>query len=127
MSKKLVVLVTAFAFVFSLALLNGVSDASNTGPEDMVLKTGNAKKPAKFPHKKHQDAFKCADCHHGEADGKQTPYTDGMEIQQCVTCHNKDMGNKKLNSFKKAAHSRCKGCHKEMKKGPTKCKGCHTK
>jgi Zn finger protein HypA/HybF involved in hydrogenase expression len=37
-----------------------------------------------------------------------------------------------LDSFKKAAHARCKECHKNLKKegkpaGPTKCGGCHKK
>ncbi|QJA07020.1 cytochrome c3 family protein [Thermosulfurimonas marina] len=88
-----------------------------------------------FPHWKHQEVLKgnCGECHHSRtADWKQVPYKEGMKIQECKTCHNKNHPNKKLNSVKKAMHTNCKGCHKEMKKagkktGPTKCTGCHKK
>ena len=98
----------------------------------MVLKTAKARKPAFFPHKKHQDMYSCDTCHHTkDATGKQGPYVEGQE-KKCVTCHNKkDMPNKKLNGFKKIGHARCKECHKKMKKegkkAPTKCSGCHRK
>lgn len=101
------------------------------GPVQMVLHTAMAKKPAAFPHKKHQDMFECAECHHSKDDkNQQTPYVEGMKIQKCVACHNDSMANKKLNHFKLAAHARCKGCHKKAaqtgKAGPViKCSGCH--
>lgn len=47
-------------------------------------------------------------------EGKQTGYTEGMVIQHCATCHNPAMENKKLNSLTRAAHARCKGCHKKV-------------
>jgi hypothetical protein len=41
------------------------------------------------------------------------------------------MENKKLDSYMKAAHENCRGCHqqaaKEGKNAPTKCSGCHPK
>lgn len=130
MSKKLIIIATAFAFVFSLAIAGGVTTASaDNGPADMVLQTGNAKKPANFPHAKHQENLKCADCHHTKtADGKRGPYAEGAQAK-CVTCHNEtDMpDNKKLNNFKGVGHAQCKGCHKDMAKGPSKCTGCHPK
>ncbi len=59
--------------------------AGNTGPADITLDEGG-KKPAQFPHKKHQDTFKCAECHHGmAADGKQVPYVEGQEIKNCAS------------------------------------------
>jgi hypothetical protein len=126
MIKKCTLIAAAFALVFTV-VAGGISIAKDTGPAEMILKTAKAKKPAKFPHAKHQAANDCATCHHTKTDdGKQGPYVEGQE-KACATCHNKDMANKKLNSFKKAAHARCKGCHKETKKGPTKCKGCHIK
>jgi hypothetical protein len=129
MIKKAILFVAAFALVCTFALGYGVNKAAaDNGPAEMVLKTGDAKKPATFPHKAHQDKYECAQCHHGAADGKQTPYVEGMAIQKCTSCHNDDMANAKLNSFKNVAHERCKGCHKEAGgNAPTKCSGCHVK
>ncbi len=129
MSKKSMICAAAFAMVFSFAVV-GSSIASDTGPAEMVLQTAAAKKPANFPHKKHQDMMPCAECHHTmTADGKQGPYEAGKEAK-CESCHNDTMANAKLNSFKNVAHERCKGCHKEGyngKTGPTKCNECHVK
>ena len=131
MSKKLVLCAAAVTFVFSLTLAS-VSFATDAGPADMTLQTEKAKKPATFPHKKHQDTIGCGDCHHGQSDdGKQTPYAEGMAIAKCDSCHNDTMANAKLNNFMKAAHANCKDCHKKMseegKNAPTKCTGCHPK
>jgi hypothetical protein len=63
----------------------------------------NSKGNITFNHKAHQDRVggDCAKCHEG------TPAK--IEV-------NKDFG-----------HKTCKGCHQEMKKGPTKCNDCHKK
>jgi hypothetical protein len=123
------VLFMVFALVLVLTVTNGVGIASDAGPAEMELKTAAAKKPAKFPHKKHQDSFGCGECHHTQTDGKQSPYVEDMEIKKCITCHNKeDMSNPKLNTLKVAAHGLCKDCHKKNKDtAPTKCSGCHLK
>ena len=56
-----------------------------------------------FPHKMHQEMLK-----------------------SCKKCHEKGPG--KIEGFGKDwAHKTCKGCHSEMKKGPTSCKDCHKK
>lgn len=108
--------------------------ASELGPEIIKLQTARKRKPALFPHRKHQEMWSCETCHHGkDSDGNQTPYAVGMRIQHCVTCHNPtSMKNKKLNNFMLAAHTRCKGCHKKIveEEGKTagpiaKCSGCH--
>ena len=130
MQKRFLVLITALVFGFGCLVAEGVGVASDTGPAEIELKTAAAKKPATFPHKKHQEAFACGDCHHSKtADGAKGEYEEGMEIKKCVTCHNKDnMPNPKLNSFKLASHGLCKECHKENKDtAPTKCSGCHLK
>lgn len=58
------------------------------------------KKGVKFNHKAHQGLAKCDKCH-GAKPGK-------------------------IEGFgKEWAHKNCKGCHAEMKKGPTSCKECH--
>lgn len=129
MMKKFVIIAVGFALALSFAI--GVSKSvadTMTGPAEMTLTTAAAKKPATFPHAKHQEKLECASCHHGKDDaGKQVPFAAGMKIQKCVTCHNADdMTDKKLNSFKGVAHEKCKGCHKESG-GPTKCTGCHVK
>ena len=109
--------------------------ASELGPEIIKLQTSRKRKPAIFPHRKHQEMWSCDNCHHGkDSDGDQIPYTAGMEIQHCVTCHNPtSMKNKKLNNLMLASHARCKGCHKQVvaetggKAGPiAKCSGCHS-
>jgi hypothetical protein len=108
--------------------------ASELGPEIIKLQTSRKRKPALFPHRKHQEMWSCETCHHGkDSDGNQTPYVEGMRIQHCVTCHNPtSMKNKKLNNLMLAAHTRCKGCHKKITEeegktaGPiAKCSGCH--
>jgi len=47
-------------------------------------------------------------------------------LKDCKKCHEKEPGKiAELN--KDWAHKTCKGCHSEMKKGPTKCGECHKK
>lgn len=136
MHKNSFIFTFALAFFLILAIVNdsskasGTEAAADTGPEVMELKTSNAKKPARFPHGKHQESMACKECHHAiNEDGVKNPYVEGMKIKKCVTCHNKDdMSNPKLNSFKLAAHGLCKECHKQNKdSAPTKCSGCHLK
>lgn len=128
MMRKLLICVFAITFLF----FAGISIASN-GPADMMLQAEKDKakkpKPAVFPHAKHQEIAKCADCHHGGKDGKQIAYTDGMEIQKCESCHFKGSGmDKKITTYKGAAHVNCKACHKAAKKEKpelaAKFKGC---
>jgi len=79
MFKKLMTLAVAasMTFCFTLVLTHSAS-AANTGPEEIVLKSAKAKKPALFPHKKHQEMYECSECHHTmTADGKQGPYVAG--------------------------------------------------
>ena len=129
MIKKTIICSAALAFALSLAVA-GASFAADKGPADMVMKTAEGKKPAKFPHKAHQDKLKCADCHHGaDKAGKQVAYTDGMKVEKCATCHNDKMANANLNDLKKAAHKNCKDCHASKKDKPelNKCNACHEK
>lgn len=58
-----------------------------------------------FPHKKHQE----------------------IKEKGCTSCHESDKGGKIVGLGKDWAHKTCKGCHEEMKKGPTKCGECHKK
>ena len=135
MQEKTLTLVQLLVFIF-VVVASGMGFATekeptaDKGPAEMELKTAASKKPAKFPHGNHQEAFECGECHHAKTDeGMQYPYVEGMEIKRCVTCHNKDdMSNPKLNSFKLASHGLCKECHKKSKdSAPSKCSGCHIK
>ena len=126
-------LLVAAACALTFCMTVSVSSAVDAGPEEIILKTAKAKKPAIFPHKKHQETIKCSECHHSQnADGTQGPYVEGQEAK-CETCHNeKDMANKDLVGYKNIGHARCKSCHKEAQKSgnknaPTKCDGCHVK
>lgn len=130
--KKALICGVALAFLCTLGLA-GMSLASDKGPADITLEStidkGTKPKPAVFPHAKHQEKLKCADCHHAGAVGKQTPYAEGMKIEKCESCHNKAAGMPKgIETFKNAAHKNCKSCHKETgDKALTKCTACHPK
>lgn len=67
----------------------------------LPAKNGNVS----FPHKKHQE----------------------MKEMTCTKCHETDKGGKIAALGKDWAHKTCKGCHTEMKAGPTKCGDCHVK
>ena len=134
MVKKTLIFITAVTticfFVISIA---------GNGPAEMMLQAekdkGKDPKPAVFPHAKHQDTIKCAECHHSAKDNKKEAYSEGLEIQKCENCHFKGSGMpKKLETFKGAAHTNCKSCHKEVvaKKPELKnkfkgCLPCHPK
>ncbi len=94
----------------------------------------NKKPGVVFPHKKHsaENGVECKTCHHTMASKDDTP-------QACKECHKKgadtDIGDGKVapnpcfneKCTKNIFHERCRGCHKENGKGPTKCKQCHVK
>ena len=113
MAKKIILCVFGAIFLCCAGIV-----IADNGPEDMVLQAVKDKakkpKPAVFPHKKHQEVAKCGDCHHSAKDGKQIPYEEGQEIGKCEDCHFKGSGmDKKIETYKGAAHKNCKGCHKE--------------
>ena len=61
------------------------------------------KRNVKFNHKAHAEALK-----------------------DCTKCHATAKGGKIEGFGKDFAHGKgCKGCHTDMKKGPTACKECH--
>ena len=139
MLKRILSCTVVCLFVFCGTAV--LSLAQDTGPADITIVNSKSKKPkpAQFPHKKHQDAFSCAECHHTLADGKQVAYSEGMEIKKCETCHNKDvlggkkLGKLKLDTLKGAGHGNCLACHKEKAKADSKlkklkkCSTCHPK
>ena len=142
MLKKILVCSVVSMFVLCGAVMSSLATVDK-GPADItIVGSKSAKpKPAIFPHAKHQEAFKCAECHHGMADGKQVPYSETLEIQKCEVCHTGDAlagktkGKLKLDTIKGAGHGNCLDCHKAMaKKDPAlkakkidKCAACHPK
>ena len=142
MLKKFLVCSVVSMFVMGGAVISSMA-TSDTGPATITITDSKSAKPkpAQFPHKAHQDKFKCGECHHGIADGKQVPYTEGMKIQKCETCHTGDtlagkMKDKlKLDTIKGAGHGNCLECHKEMtakdpalkEKKLASCTTCHPK
>ncbi len=114
MARKIIICVLGVIFL----CFAGIVIADN-GPADMMLQAEKDKaskpKPAVFPHAKHQEIAECGDCHHGAADGKQVAYEEGQEIAKCESCHFEGSGmDKKIETFKNAAHENCKSCHKEV-------------
>lgn len=81
-----------------ITLLALVAFAGTAFAADMI----DMKKGVKFNHKKHQEVLK-----------------------DCKKCHAKAEGGKVEGFGKDVAHKTCKGCHADMKKGPTSCKECH--
>jgi hypothetical protein len=84
--------------------------------------------PAAFAHDAHNEAAgieECGRCHHVYQDGVQA-LDESSEDQRCAECHDlKPSGN--APALRKAYHLNCRGCHREMKKGPTMCGECHIK
>jgi len=85
--------------VAAVAVAGTMTVASAAGPE--VIKLEAKMGTVTFPHKAHQEKFRCKKCHEG-APGK-------------IEGFGKDW-----------AHKNCKGCHKD-EGGPTSCKDCHKK
>ena len=112
---------------------SGIADTPLAAPKEEIVIKG--KKPARFPHATHLEmGLECGVCHH---DAEQKPLSadaiaslgDPAQLS-CVSCHNNDHPNKKLQKAKDVFHARCKDCHKagyEGKKGPAKCTDCHLK
>jgi len=140
---KRVIASSVVSFFFLCGMVSFTSAAVDKGPENITIVSTTSKKPKKavFPHKQHQEAFKCAECHHQMTDGKQAPYAEGQEIGKCESCHNKETlagkkkGKLKLDTIKGAGHGNCLACHKEMAKKDAalkakkidKCSACHPK
>ncbi len=80
-----------------VAMIAMVAFAGTAFAADVI----DMKKGVKFNHKAHMELLK-----------------------DCKKCHEKGAG--KIEGFGKDwAHKTCKGCHTDMKKGPTSCKECH--
>ncbi len=90
--------ITAVVAMFAVTAFAGAALASD------VIELPASMGKVTFPHKQHQTALK-----------------------ECTKCHATMAGGKIEGFGKDIAHKTCKGCHTEMKKGPTGCKDCHKK
>lgn len=97
--KKAIICGVAVAFLCVAGLAGMTMAADDKGPAEITLKTAEGKKPANFPHAKHQEKVECDKCH------KDPNYTKGAWT--------KDSG-----------HNLCKECHK-ANGADTKCGTCH--
>ena len=133
--KKAFVCAAALAFLCSMGLA-GMSVAGDKGPSEITI-NADGKKPAVFPHAKHQEKIKCGECHHGkDAAGKQVAYVEGQKNEKCATCHTGDVLKDKVKgktAIQRAGHGNCLACHKEEAKKDAglkkikSCKACHPK
>lgn len=99
------------------------------GPTAIILRTSQAKKPAFFPHKKHQDRYSCGKCHHGkDSSGMLVEYSANTIIKKCTACHNSNLPNKELDGFQLIGHRLCRECHRKNENLTlARCSTCHRK
>lgn len=86
------------------------------------------RKPAVFPHDRHNEKAQIADCgvcHHGEKDGRQDP-KNTSEGTPCSDCH-AEKAKPGRTPLMRAFHRQCMGCHLDVNKGPVTCGQCHVK
>ena len=120
MKRKTAIILTLFAIVIGSATIT-LAMHSTLAEVFTIDKAQSKKPPVSFNHMDHGDRLDCSVCHHNVEKGS-------MDGNSCFECHGKDpnandpsVSSAKENPF----HIRCKGCHTEQKKGPTKCGECH--
>lgn len=100
--KKTIICGVAVAFLCVAGLAGMTMAEEDMGPADITLQTAEAKKPAAFPHLKHQ-----------------------AKKEECDKCH-KDPNYTKGAWTKESGHALCQACHKANEnKDLAKCTTCH--
>lgn len=89
--------ISALVAMFAVTVFAGAAFAAD------VIELPSSMGKISFNHKNHQE-----------------------QLKDCKKCHANAPG-KIAEKNKEWAHTTCKGCHSEMKKGPTSCKECHKK
>jgi len=106
---------TLLAVIVVVVFSSSFIVAANAPDQITIKQVQKMKAPVVFPHKLHATSFKCVECHHKDAAGKE---------QSCFVCHKAEKKGE-VSSFKDAMHHKCQVCHKKVGKGPTKCNDCH--
>lgn len=123
MKNRVLMAIIMIVSVFGFVVGNAIGKNIDMGPEEITMKTAEEKKPAVFPHRKHQDMMGCLECHHARDKDRI------MVIDRCGACHNSTMDNNQINSLKKVGHLKCLGCHKKASEegriSKITCSGCH--
>lgn len=114
--KKSLILALALALVAGITVVGNVVAEQDKGPAEITLETDKAKKPATFPHEKHQASMECATCHEDSNFPADKKWTKENGHALCKDCHTK------MNKEGKNAPTKCNGCHVEGKK--KKLEGC---
>jgi hypothetical protein len=127
MNKKVlciaVVLVAGLIFLISAHCQEDMQFVGN----DAFVKT--RRPPAVFRHDEHNEAAgieACSVCHHVYDETGNLAEDESSEDQSCSDCHELARAGRKP-ALMKAFHTNCKGCHKQMKKGPLMCGQCHVR
>ncbi|PLX50013.1 MAG: class III cytochrome c [Desulfobulbaceae bacterium] len=106
--KKSVLCAAAFTLLFGFTVAGGAM-AEDKGPAEITL-NADGKKPAVFPHAKHQSgSLTCDDCHKA-LDVKQMSNKDYAHKEGCKSCHKE-----------KGASTSCSTCHPRKKRAIEGC------
>ena len=119
------------AFIAALSLSVPALGADETPPETIrIFNTSvfkdHRKGPVTFSHQKHATQYKvlCRECHH-VYENRQNVWEQGVPVQTCDTCH-REKKDPRVDKLQNAFHKNCRGCHRDIGKGPYKnCAECH--
>ncbi len=126
---KRILILTLSALVLMFSALVAYSQQDYVTLDDVGFE--KAQRPAAwFDHDDHNEKAgleeECALCHH-VYDGKTLVEDESSEESACSDCHSLKKTSENGVPLRKAFHSRCKGCHYTVKKGPVLCGECHRK
>jgi hypothetical protein len=125
MTRAIVTIFSCAALICAFALPSIMASDAPAGNVFKGFEWPDGKKAvASFDHANHK--MDCKVCHH--------KWDGAGPIVKCTNagCHDDFKAKKGDRSAYNAFHDRkaeasCRGCHKNMKKGPTKCTECHPK
>ena len=116
-----------------LFFTTGLLTAGGLPCEILIDNEGYEKKlrsPVPFDHQKHsgEHNISCNACHHEYRDGKNI-WTNCMEVQRCISCHDPISKQGDVDRLHIAYHKSCRSCHQDMgndRIAPFRqCIGCH--
>lgn len=150
-------LVSGIVFGFFMVVLS-VTGAAGDSPPEVISFKGSAGRPMEAPgvyprlysgavsfsHEKHFSDYgpSCPDCHHDDSGEPRSDLTTGMDVDNCVDCHDNEglvygrpadeMSDGDLVTHRaNVMHRLCVGCHERSSAkaaalvAPLACRGCH--